>query len=64
MSEVTQERRNQTVLRIGRLWRGDWTATMFNGRDGLAWLTTAISGSSQELDALDQTLQDIEDSYL
>ena len=59
----TQERRDELILRIGQLWRGDWSGSSFDGRDGQDWLTCAVSGDSDDLDELEQTLQRIENSY-
>ena len=58
MSEPTQARRDEIILRIGQEWRGNWG--QIDGRDGYAWLMTAVTGTSAELDEL-QTLLEEED---
>jgi hypothetical protein len=64
MSEPTQARRDEMVLKIASLWRGDWTGTNFDGRTGQSWLRAAVTGSAADLDELERELIDVEESYL
>jgi hypothetical protein len=62
-TETLTERRVRVIRRIGSIWRGDWSGTMFDGRDGRRWLETALDGDDDALDALESELAAIEDSY-
>jgi hypothetical protein len=55
--------RAELLERIALLWRGDWSAHMFDGKDGHRWIITALKGTEPELVNLAQELENIEKSY-
>lgn len=52
--------RADALRRIGLLWRGDWSGTVFDGRDGQRWIETALSGGTVELAGLLAELRRVE----
>jgi hypothetical protein len=61
--ETIIERRDRLIREIARLWRGDWSGTTFDGRDGQRMLLTALDGDSDALDSLEVTIAEIRASY-
>ncbi len=42
---------------IGDMWRGDWTGSEFDGRDGSGWINVALSGEWDEVKNLTEKLE-------
>ena len=55
--------RLDALNRISELWRGDWSAREFDGKDGHRWIQTALTGNAEALRALDAELAQVEASY-
>lgn len=55
--------RGELLRRIAELWRGDWSAMTFDGKDGSGWILTALDGDEDELQKLAQELTEVEQSY-
>lgn len=56
-------RRDALLRRIANLWRGDWSGTEFDGRDGKRWILAALDGDAGQLAELDRELTETEESY-
>lgn len=55
--------RGELLRRIAALWRGDWSAFTFDGKDGSSWILTALDGDEAALEKLAQELTEVEQSY-
>lgn len=54
------ERRRKLLLRIGDLWRGDWSGSNFDGRDGKKWLYAIAGDDETELARVEQWISELE----
>lgn len=61
--EPMTDRQIELLRLIGDTWRGDWSGSVFDGRDGRRWIETALTGTDTELDELAAELRRIEDYY-
>lgn len=55
--------RGELLRRIAELWRGDWSAMNFDGRDGNRWILCALDGDEDALAKLAQELTEYEQAY-
>lgn len=55
--------RGELLERIARILEGDWSATVFDGKDSAKWVRTAARGSEEDLTLLAQELEEVENWY-
>jgi len=58
---VPLDERVALLRRVGNIMRGDWSMTMFDGRDVKWWITTALDGDPAALRELGEDLRAIEE---
>jgi len=52
--------REDLLMRVGDLWRGDWSGHSFDGRDGAGWIDRALHGDAEDLRSLSDELKRLE----
>lgn len=57
------ERRINLFRRIGDLWRGDWSGSSFDGRDGKRWIDTILDGTDSQVDKIEDWIKSLEEEY-
>ena len=55
--------RNELLMRIAGLWRGDWSGHVFDGKDGANWIEAAVHGDADDLLQLQIDLARTERAY-